>query len=191
MQMTRIDDLAYGIDGDYIDLEQDSGCGEMSMIRLHRIHLAHLVELAGVVTTDRSAEQTIRTLQRRLLTLAREIRSLAEWVRSGPDEGEAGFPDFLQVMALDTLAEALIDDLPGAPVCSTDQRAINLIGAGNQLDCSKATEPKPGPLIKSGSGTAPTTGQLFAALDEPHPSQIGTSPESGLAALDAGEVSCN
>lgn len=164
MQMTRIDDLAFGIDGDYIDLEQDAGCGEMSMIRLHRIHLAHLAEVAGVVTTDRCAEQSIRTLQRRLLTLAREIHSLAEWVRSGPDEGEAGFPDFLQVMALETLAQALIDDLPGGA-------AINLIEGRNQFNChseptAQATAPNGG-----NSGAAPTTGQLFPA--------------------DAKEVSCN
>lgn len=132
MQMTRIDDLSFGIDCDYIDLEQDAGCGEMSMIRLHRIHLAHLAELAGVITADRMAEQTIRTLQRRLRTLAREIHSLAEWVRSGPDEDVASFPDFLQVVALDTLAQALIDDLPTGDQDEANAPRLPDIG-GNEL----------------------------------------------------------
>ncbi|WP_407280123.1 hypothetical protein U5817_06705 [Aromatoleum evansii] len=157
MPMTQIDGLAYELDGDFIDLEQDCGIGEVDRIRLHRIHLAHLAELAGPLSADQTADRTIRTLQRRLLTLAREIHDVAEWVRSGADDETDTFPDFLMVTALDRLAQALIDDLPA----SNDDR---------RHQPSPEALPKAGPLNSPGigpvaAGTAPQTATPETQMD--------------------------
>lgn len=184
MQMTRIDDLSFGIDCDYIDLEQDAGCGEMSMIRLHRIHLAHLAELAGVITADRMAEQTIRTLQRRLRTLAREIHSLAEWVRSGPDDDEETFPDFLKVMALETLANALIDDLPSGDQDEANSPRLPDIGGddfradSNHSGDSLPVQPKPN-ITPHKPTNAYSHSEASRSLFEDEKSDIRPAPHSG------------
>ncbi|MCC4119030.1 hypothetical protein LLG90_27190, partial [Aromatoleum toluclasticum] len=59
-------------------------------------------------------------------------------MRSGADDDTGTFPDFLQVTALDTLEQALVDDLPGTTPLDAEP-AIKLIGARNQLDCRGET----------------------------------------------------
>lgn len=61
MAMTKIYDLAFEIDGDQINLEQDAGCGEVYRITLHRMHLHHLVAQLMPLPEPRAA-----TLERRI-----------------------------------------------------------------------------------------------------------------------------
>lgn len=45
--MTQIPDIAFEIDGDLVRIEQSAGCGEVTSVDLHRLHLHHLAELLG------------------------------------------------------------------------------------------------------------------------------------------------
>lgn len=49
MTMESIPDLAFEIDGDQINLEQDAGLGDVDRVTLHRIHLLHLAKRVGLV----------------------------------------------------------------------------------------------------------------------------------------------
>jgi hypothetical protein len=63
--LTKIDDLAFEVNGDLITLEQDAGCGEVHTVTLHAIHIRHLAEAMGMVkvVTGSSAE-LLRDLSR-------------------------------------------------------------------------------------------------------------------------------
>lgn len=39
MTMTKIPDIAFEINGDLINIEQDAGCGETHLVQLHKLHL--------------------------------------------------------------------------------------------------------------------------------------------------------
>lgn len=49
--MEKIFDIAFEFNGDYIELEQDAGCGEVNNISLHITHLRLLAERAGLLTS--------------------------------------------------------------------------------------------------------------------------------------------
>lgn len=79
MAMTKIYDLSFEIDGDQISLEQDTGCGEVDRITLHRMHLHHLVA------------QLIPLPEPRTATLERRLR----WLRDRFEECHAALPSDL------------------------------------------------------------------------------------------------
>lgn len=73
--MTKIDGLAFEIEGDQIMLEQDGGCGEVDRIAVHPIHLRYLAESLGLVSAvSASGEELLRDLSRykRALLMIRE-----------------------------------------------------------------------------------------------------------------------
>jgi hypothetical protein len=78
--LTKIDDLAFEIEGDVITLEQDAGCGEVHTVNLHAIHLRHFAECLGMVkeVTGNSAEllRDIKRYQRALLMLRGQSQHL-------------------------------------------------------------------------------------------------------------------
>lgn len=86
--MVLIPDLAYEINGDAINLEQDSGCGEKVYVSLHRSHVALLAAELGIVRAphDGEALRTIETLQRRMRALHRRIVHLDDWLHGLSDE---------------------------------------------------------------------------------------------------------
>ncbi|APB98763.1 hypothetical protein A4F89_05150 [Polynucleobacter asymbioticus] len=47
--LTKIPDIAYSIEGDLITMEQSTGCGEFSIVEIHKIHLQLLAEQMGLV----------------------------------------------------------------------------------------------------------------------------------------------
>ena len=47
--LTKIPDIAYSIEGDLITLEQSTGCGEFTIVELHKIHLQLLAEQMLIV----------------------------------------------------------------------------------------------------------------------------------------------
>lgn len=47
--LIKIPDIAYSIQGDLIEIEQSIGCGEFTIIELHKIHLQLLAEQMGYV----------------------------------------------------------------------------------------------------------------------------------------------
>lgn len=88
---TKIYDIAYEIDGDQINLEQESGCGEVSLLTLHRWQLAPLAELMGIVKAmpDGKSQKTITTLTRRLNLLRDRIDFLADYLANHSDSKHA------------------------------------------------------------------------------------------------------
>lgn len=47
--MAQIPDIAFEIDGDLVRIEQSAGCGEVASVDLHRLHVAHLAGLLGLI----------------------------------------------------------------------------------------------------------------------------------------------
>ena len=86
--MMTIPDLAYEVNGDTINLEQDSGCGEKVYVSLHRSQVALLAAEMGVVRAPHNGEalHTIETLQRRMGALHRRIVHLDDWLHDLSDE---------------------------------------------------------------------------------------------------------
>jgi len=75
--MTKIYDLAFEIEGDEINLEQDVGCGEVHQVTLHRIHLRLLAEKSGLCpSADIEANRMIARLCRQVRLLAERIDRL-------------------------------------------------------------------------------------------------------------------
>lgn len=89
--LTQIHDLAFEVEGENIQLEQDAGCGEVSHITLHRTQVALLAEQMGVVRAplDVEAAQTIATLTRRLNVLRDRIDHMAHWLANHSDSRHA------------------------------------------------------------------------------------------------------
>ena len=89
--LTKIYDLAFEVEGENIQLEQDAGCGEVSRITLHRTQVALLAEQMGVVRAplDVEAAQTIATLTRRLNVLRDRIDHMAHWLANHSDSRHA------------------------------------------------------------------------------------------------------
>ena len=83
---TKLYDMAYQIEGDQIDLEQDAGCGEVSLVNLHRWHISHLAELLGIVKAmpDGESQKIITTLTRRLRLLRDRIEHLNDLLAPVP-----------------------------------------------------------------------------------------------------------
>ena len=89
-----IPDLHYTVQpgGQFIDLEQHVGGGEMASIRLHKIHLRLLLQQVGLLTAPTPADELTRRLCEKLvetylvLAEARELSDATEslfWQLSG------------------------------------------------------------------------------------------------------------
>lgn len=61
--MTRLYELAYEIDGDRIDLEQDGSCGGVNRITLHRLHVELIAGELGIPVLSGSAAELARRLR--------------------------------------------------------------------------------------------------------------------------------
>jgi hypothetical protein len=112
--MTKIYDIAYEIDGDNIDLEQDVGCGEVHRITLHRIHLRLLAEQSGLCpSSDVEANRMIARLSRQVRLLAERIDRLDTMLLR---IGEKGHEDVSEECAYSgasaELANEFCSDLP-------------------------------------------------------------------------------
>ena len=47
-QFIKIPDIAYSIDGDIVNIEQSTGCGEFTIVEIHKIHLKLMAEEMGL-----------------------------------------------------------------------------------------------------------------------------------------------
>lgn len=108
MAMTKIPDIAFDIDGEIINLEQDAGCGEVNRIQLHRIHLQHFAGKLGVKCLDVTAS----SIQRQLKTVHAHLVDLLydESVREGLIEGDC-LDVLLKFDAVETLAAEFLNDI--------------------------------------------------------------------------------
>ena len=121
--LTKIYDLAFEVEGENIQLEQDAGCGEVNRITLHRTQVALLAEQMGVVRAplDAEAAQTIATMTRRLNVLRDRIDHMAHWLANHSDSRHADL-SYEQTYATATadIANEFCHDLPTvlAPVAN-------------------------------------------------------------------------
>jgi hypothetical protein len=111
--MTKLYDLAFEINGDTINLEQDMGCGEVSRIDLHPMHLRLLCAEAGLFKGDADAWREVEKLSRRIRLLTDRINHLGEYLCLHSDSEHADLT-YEQTYATATadLADEFVMDLP-------------------------------------------------------------------------------
>jgi hypothetical protein len=87
MQLEKMFDLAWGIDGNTISLEQDCGIGEVHRIDLHSIHVRLLASELGMFKGDEDAWRRVSTLERRMRMLLARIDRLDTLLLSAAERG--------------------------------------------------------------------------------------------------------
>jgi hypothetical protein len=133
--MTAIYGLSFEVDGDAINLEQDTGCGEVDRVTLHPIHLRLLAEQAGILapSSNIEADRTIARLCRQLRTLFERIDYLDDCLNREAQRGHADLEaETIYSFATWELANEFIKDLPQpatAPTANT--HGTGVIAAGN------------------------------------------------------------
>lgn len=112
--LTKIEDLAYEVEGDSVTLEQDGGLGEVDRIILHRLHVAQLATEMGLLRGGPDAWAQVATLQRRLRLLCERIATLDDLLWSVPSFPPQRAPssDCVYSQATRELAEEFVADLP-------------------------------------------------------------------------------
>lgn len=143
--MTKIYDLAYEINGDTINLEQDLGCGEVSRVDLHPIHLRLLAEEAGLLPSSNiEANRTIARLCRQMRVLFHRIDQLDDWVSEAAQRGHEDLAmettysfatwelanEFVTELP-DTAVES--DPMPAAAPCQSERQATPSNAASRQV----------------------------------------------------------
>jgi hypothetical protein len=125
--LTKIYDLAYEVDADkMINLEQDMGCGEVSRICLHPIHLRLLAEEAGILppSSNIEADRTIARLSRQLRILFDRIDRLDDWLNAAAQRGHEDLEmETTYSFATWELANEFVADLPGSATSATPTAA--------------------------------------------------------------------
>lgn len=77
--------------GGLIVLEQDT-CGNVDRVALHPLHVRHLAEKFGLVSTcDPDAAKTIATMTRRMRLLTERVQHLNGWLHDQSDTRHADF----------------------------------------------------------------------------------------------------
>lgn len=56
--LIKIPDIAYSIQGDLIKIEQSTGCGEFTIVELHKIHIQLLAEQMALVKPIHQAQMS-------------------------------------------------------------------------------------------------------------------------------------
>lgn len=108
--------IDYEINGDYIHLEQDIGCGEVSRIMLHKTQLDWIVSKSGLPYITITAE----TIKRRLEMVTEKLTDLAfnELYRKDI-VSYCGLEFIVELDALCDLAGEFVDDINKATHTST------------------------------------------------------------------------
>jgi hypothetical protein len=73
---TKIFDMAYEIDNDMADIEQDVGCGEVNAVYLHKTQIGVLAGEMGLLKGDADAWRRVAALERRLGLIRDRIEML-------------------------------------------------------------------------------------------------------------------
>lgn len=139
MTMEKIPDLAFEIDGDSINLEQDAGCGDVDRVTLHRIQLLHLAQRMGLVQEMSASEaDNLRTpgemareldsMKRNLLRVRAHALELQSDFRNHADWRHADLTDEMWqinglVDLLDMACDGFEDDY--GPVSTVDTKEAN------------------------------------------------------------------
>ena len=108
--ITHIPDIAYEINGEVIQLQQDAGSEGMCNISLHRIHFDHIASKFGIPSLRITAER----VRRRLEIIEARINSLADTNRYRTEIIERcglGIEFFSELDAVCELASEFLNDI--------------------------------------------------------------------------------
>lgn len=148
--LTQIYDLAYEVDEDgSVNLEQGAGCGEVSRITLHPIHVRLLAEEAGLLapSSNIGADRTIARLCRQMRVLHSRIDQLDDWINAAAQRGHEDL-DAETAYSLATW-EIATEFLAELPDCGNARRTERE-GANNpESGCvASGNHPKSGPVAQ-------------------------------------------
>lgn len=73
-QKIKVPDMAYSIDGDIIEIEQSIGCGESTLVELHKVHIKMIAEEMRITEPAPATMNEIVKLE--LMELLEAIREL-------------------------------------------------------------------------------------------------------------------
>jgi len=110
MNKVTIPRIDYEINGDFINLEQDIGCGEVSRIMLHKTQIGWIASKSGWPHITIMSE----TIKRRLEILAEKLTELAFNERYRKDivsYSSGGFEFIVELDALCDLAVEFVNDI--------------------------------------------------------------------------------
>lgn len=114
--LTQIYDLAYEVDEDgSVQLEQSAGCGEVSRITLHPVHVRLLAEEAGLLapSSNIEADRTIARLCRQMRILHSRIDELDDWINAAAQRGHEDLEaETVYSLATWELATEFVAELP-------------------------------------------------------------------------------
>lgn len=114
--LTQIYDLSYEVDEDGgVNLEQDAGCGEVSRITLHPVHVRLLAEEAGILapSSNIEADRTIARLSRQMRLLFERIDQLDDWLNQAAQRGHEDLAmETTYSFATWELAQEFVTELP-------------------------------------------------------------------------------
>lgn len=111
--MQHIPHIAFDIDGDFINLQQDDGCGTIHYATLHRTHLECIAGQLGIPVLTGTASELARrlgVLRERIDQLQHNFLNSDILDRSG-DAREV----YIELDALDTIAAEFVADLRKEP----------------------------------------------------------------------------
>lgn len=125
MTMIKIPDIAIGIVGDHVHLEQDAGCGETVVVSLHRIHLEHIAQLMGLAQPDGAAQKAFARVYRQMTRLRDMAEDLADFLRSVPSYPPGKVSEDVQMAdaLLETVEEYLFEIDQEMPAAQTNAEA--------------------------------------------------------------------
>lgn len=161
--MIKIYDLAYEIDGDAIELEQGAGCGDVSRITLHPIHLRMLAEKTGLLAPSMNidAGRTIARLSRQMRLLLDRINTLDDWLNQAAQRGHEDLAEETTYsFATWEMANEFCKELPGN---------AGVTPAALPGRSSSPKKPENGTGTENGTASEPArTGEAMPLFTEAH-----------------------
>ena len=113
MAFTKIPDISYEINGDYIHLEQDIGCGEINSVQLHRSHVDVISKHIGLPVLDFTSAAILRKLQV-VYELLQNLSAKEYFRKEIIKQCGSGIEFINELDSIELLAKVFIEDLDGA-----------------------------------------------------------------------------
>jgi hypothetical protein len=73
-QKTKVPDMAYSVCGDIVEIEQSTGCGEFTLVELHKVHIKLIAEEMRITEPTPATMNEIVKME--LMELLESIREL-------------------------------------------------------------------------------------------------------------------
>lgn len=166
--LTQIYDLAYEVDEDgSVQLEQSAGCGEVSRITLHPVHVRLLAEEAGLLapSSNIEADRTIARLCRQMRILHSRIDELDDWINAAAQRGHEDLEaETVYSLATWELATEFLAELPDrGNVWHTERQGANDPKSGT---VATGNPPKSGGIPRRNTPKSGAVTQAALKLDE-------------------------